>query len=199
MGAEKDKRFARRWGMCCWEKHPQDKVQGPFSVSVSRSVVSHSLRPCGLQPARLLCPWNSPGKNSGVGSLSLLQGIFPTQGSNPGLLHCRQILYPLSPQGSPEGQETNAQSSCSLQRGGSAENRGNPENSWIPGGRVGAHRPGGGFGTQGYWLGRGWGAGTSLTKGRCSGSVHFGGHVSRACFSAQVQFHFPFFILLIRK
>ena len=38
-------------------------------------------------------PWNSPGQNTAVGSLSLLQGIFPTQGSNPGLLHCRQILY----------------------------------------------------------------------------------------------------------
>ena len=41
-------------------------------------------------------PWNSPGQNTGVGSLSLLQGIFPTQGSNPGLLPCRQILYQLS-------------------------------------------------------------------------------------------------------
>ena len=40
-------------------------------------------------------------KNTGVGSLSLLQGIFPTQGLNPGLLHCRQILYQLSHQGSP--------------------------------------------------------------------------------------------------
>ena len=47
----------------------------------------------GLQPARLLCPWNFPGKNTGVVSHSLLQGIFPTHGSNPGLLHCRQILY----------------------------------------------------------------------------------------------------------
>ena len=46
-------------------------------------------------------PWNSPGKNTGVGSHSLLQGIFPTQGLNPGLLHCRQILYQLSHQGSP--------------------------------------------------------------------------------------------------
>ena len=44
----------------------------------------------------LLCPWNSPGKNTGVGSHSLLQGIFPTQRLNPGLLHCRQILYCLS-------------------------------------------------------------------------------------------------------
>ena len=41
-------------------------------------------------------PWNSPGKNTRVGSLSLLQGIFPTQGLNPGLPHCRQILYHLS-------------------------------------------------------------------------------------------------------
>ena len=46
-------------------------------------------------------PWNSPGRNTGVSSHSLLHGIFPTQGSNPGLLHCRQILYPLSHQGSP--------------------------------------------------------------------------------------------------
>ena len=45
-------------------------------------------------------PWNSPGQNTGVGSLSLLQGMFPTQGLNPGLPHCRQILYQLSHQGS---------------------------------------------------------------------------------------------------
>ena len=44
---------------------------------------------------------DSPGKNTGVGCHALLQGIFPTQGSNPGLLHCRQILYHLSHQGSP--------------------------------------------------------------------------------------------------
>ena len=46
-------------------------------------------------------PWNSLGQNTGVGSCPLLQGIFPTQGSNPGLPHCRQILYQLSHQGSP--------------------------------------------------------------------------------------------------
>ena len=46
-------------------------------------------------------PWNSPGQNTGVGSLFLLQGIFPTQGSNPGLLHCLEILYELSHQWSP--------------------------------------------------------------------------------------------------
>ena len=43
-------------------------------------------------PTSLLCPWNSPGKNIGVGCHALLQGILPTQGSNPGLLNCRQIL-----------------------------------------------------------------------------------------------------------
>ena len=46
-------------------------------------------------------PWNSLGQNTGFGSLSLLQGIFPTQGSNPGLPHCRWILYQLSHKGSP--------------------------------------------------------------------------------------------------
>ena len=51
--------------------------------------------------ARLLCPWNSPGKNTGVGSHSLLQRIFPTQELNPGLLHWRHILYHLSHQRSP--------------------------------------------------------------------------------------------------
>ena len=47
-----------------------------------------------------LCPWNSPGQNTGVSCHALLQGIFPTQGSNPGLLHCRQMLYHLGHQGS---------------------------------------------------------------------------------------------------
>ena len=49
---------------------------------------------------RLLCPWTSPGKNTGVSCHSLLQGIFLTQGSNPGPLHCRQILYQLKYEGS---------------------------------------------------------------------------------------------------
>ena len=62
----------------------------------SCSIVSDSLRPHGLYS-----PWNSPGQNTGVGSLSLLQGIFPTQGSNPGLPHCTWILYQLSHKGSP--------------------------------------------------------------------------------------------------
>ena len=53
-----------------------------------------------LQPHVLYSSWNSPGQNTGVGSHSLLQGIFPTQGLNPGLPLCRQILYQLSHQGS---------------------------------------------------------------------------------------------------
>ena len=67
-----------------------------LSESESCSVMSNSLGPHGLYS-----PWNSPGQNTGVGSLSLLQGIFPTQGSSPGLLYCRQILYQLSHKGSP--------------------------------------------------------------------------------------------------
>ena len=62
-------------------------------VSESRSVVSNILR-----PHRLHSPWNSPGQNTGVGSRSLLQRIFPTPGS--GLPHCGWILYQLSHQGS---------------------------------------------------------------------------------------------------
>ena len=57
--------------------------------------------PYRLEPIGLLCPWNSPGKNTGVGSHSLLQGIFPTQGWNPGLPHCRRTL-PSEPPGKPE-------------------------------------------------------------------------------------------------
>ena len=70
------------------------------SERVSHSVMSNSLQPHGLQPSRLLYPWNSPSKNPGVDCCFLLQGIFPTQGSNVGLLHCRQLLYCLSRQGS---------------------------------------------------------------------------------------------------
>ena len=54
-----------------------------------------------LYPTRLLHPWDFPGKNTGVGFHFLLQAIFPTQGLNPGLPHCRQTLYRLSHQGSP--------------------------------------------------------------------------------------------------
>ena len=64
------------------------------------SVMSNSLWPHGLY-----CPCNSSGQNTGVGSLSLLQGIFPTQQSNPDLPHCRGILYQLSHKGSPRRME----------------------------------------------------------------------------------------------
>ena len=55
-----------------------------------------------LQPHALYSPWYSPGQNTRVGSLSILQGIFPIQGSNLGLLHCRQILYQLNHKESPK-------------------------------------------------------------------------------------------------
>ena len=63
--------------------------------------MSVSLWPHGLWPTRLLCPWDSLGKNPGVGYHFLLQGIFPTQESNRGHPRCRQTLYPLNHQGSP--------------------------------------------------------------------------------------------------
>ena len=73
---------------------PQDNLYR--KESESHSVMSDSLRPHGLYSL-----WNSPGQNTGVGSLSLLQRIFPTQGLNPGLPYCRWILNQLSYQGKP--------------------------------------------------------------------------------------------------
>ena len=67
-----------------------------WSESENCSVVSDSLWPHGLYS-----PWNSLGQNTGLGSLSFLHRIFPTQGSNPGFPHCRQILYQLNFKGSP--------------------------------------------------------------------------------------------------
>ena len=74
--------------MWLMEKQQQEEA---WRWSESRSVVSDCLRPHGLYS-----PVNSPGQNTGVGSLSLLQGIVPTQGSNPGLPHCRRIVHQLS-------------------------------------------------------------------------------------------------------
>ena len=79
------------------------------SENESHLVVSSSLRPCGLYSKQ-----SSLGQNTGVGSLSLLQGMFPTQGSNPGLPHCRRILYQLSHQGILEG--LNVQSTTMVMR-----------------------------------------------------------------------------------
>ena len=79
-----------------WNLHSSSTLHWVIYESESSSVLSDSLR-----PHELYSPWNSPGQSTGVGSLSLLQGIFPTQGSNPGLLHCRQILCQLNHKGSP--------------------------------------------------------------------------------------------------
>ena len=65
-----------------------------FYESESHSTVSDCFQPHGLYS-----PWNSPGQNTGMESHSFLQGIFPTQGLNPGLPHCKEILYQLSHQG----------------------------------------------------------------------------------------------------
>ena len=92
--------------------------QAPLSTEFSRQEYWNGLPPPTrflsivkvkvVQSCQTLCdphrpyhPWNSPGQNKGVSSLSLLQGIFPTQGSNPGLLYCRWVLYQLSHEGSP--------------------------------------------------------------------------------------------------
>ena len=77
--------WAHRWSEVAlrssvWGRHPTAD-----DMCVSHSVMSNSLRPHGLQPARLLCPWDSPGKNTGVGCHFLPQGIFLTQGSNRGI------------------------------------------------------------------------------------------------------------------
>ena len=80
----------------CPSLHWVLKAPTEMSESESHSVVFHSLRPHGLYSL-----WNSPGQNTGVGSLSILRRIFPTQGWNPGLPHCGWILYQLSHKGNP--------------------------------------------------------------------------------------------------
>ena len=74
---------------------PETMLQASKQAS-NCSVVSDSLQSHGLQSTRLLCPWDFPGQSTALGSRSLLQGIVQVQGLNPGLLHCRQILYQLS-------------------------------------------------------------------------------------------------------
>ena len=70
----------------------------PAALKVNMNIAQSRLTLCNPTD---YSPWNSPGQNTGVGSLLFLQGIFPTQGSNPGLLQCRRILYHLSCKGSP--------------------------------------------------------------------------------------------------
>ena len=73
-----------------------------YSTSLVRGLLCLTL----CDPMDCSPPWNSPGKNTGVGSHSLLQGIFLIHGLNPCLLHCRQILYCLDHQGSPSLEES---------------------------------------------------------------------------------------------
>ena len=82
--------------LCCWVVCVIYIYVVYTKLSESCSVMSNSLEPHGLYS-----PWNSPGQNTRVGSFSLLQGIFPTQGSNQGLVHCKLILYQLSYLASP--------------------------------------------------------------------------------------------------
>ena len=86
-----------------WEYHVESMCVCVLNRSVASDSVMH-----GLQPARLLWPWDFPGKNTGVGCHFLLQGIFPTQGSNPHcllhLLHWQADSLPLSHLGSPLSQ-----------------------------------------------------------------------------------------------
>ena len=93
----------------CTHMHTYDNVRQTLELtdmtdirrSVSCLVVSDSLQHNGLESARHLCPWASPGKNTGVGCHALLKGIFLTQELNPSLPRCGQILYCLSYQRSP--------------------------------------------------------------------------------------------------
>ena len=77
-----------------------------FKMQGDKGCESHSVVPDRLWPHGLYSPWNSPGQNTGVGSPSLLQGIFPTQELNPGLPHYRGILYQLSNRGVPRGKDS---------------------------------------------------------------------------------------------
>ena len=70
-----------------------------LKLTVKEKVAQSCLTLC--DPHGLYSPWNSPDQNTKLGSFSPLQGIFPTQGSNPGLLYCMQMLYQLSHEGSP--------------------------------------------------------------------------------------------------
>ena len=89
------------WKVGFFEMENRAVVVKDWKWKWSCSVVSDSLRSHGPWPARLLHPWDSPGKSTGVGCHFLLQGIFPTHGLNLGLPDCRQMLYHLSHQGNP--------------------------------------------------------------------------------------------------
>ena len=86
---QKSRGFWYHFSVLCQSSH---SFKFFLFIRVCCSLLSNFLLPHELQPARLFCPWNSPGKNIGVGC----HFLPPTQGLNPGLLHCRQIFYSLS-------------------------------------------------------------------------------------------------------
>ena len=100
---------ATEFFLCVSRPPPSSPLSCPssccsLSLACAHSVVSDSLQPHGPYPTRLLCPWNFPGKNIGVGCHFLLQKVFPTQGKNPRLLqrhHWQVDSLPLYHQGSP--------------------------------------------------------------------------------------------------
>ena len=100
-------------------------------VRVHACMLGHSVMSNSLGFYRQYSLWNSPGQNTGVGSLSLLQGIFPTQGSNPDLPHYRQILYQLSHKGSPRILEWVAYAHCQWIFLTQGSNRGLLHCKWI--------------------------------------------------------------------
>ena len=102
------KELLASWKEWVWNQNIVTTVSTRLSLShldpvllLAGSQSCPTLQPQRLQPTRLLCPWDSLDQSTGVGCHALLQRVFPTQGSNPGLLHCRWILYRLSHQGSP--------------------------------------------------------------------------------------------------
>ena len=117
---------------------PLGQLKTPSCSLVAQSLLT--LRPHGLQPARLLCPWDFPGESTGVGCHCLLQGVFSTQGLNLHLLHWQVGSSPLSHQGSPRPFMVSIKTSTMSQR--------------RPGPTRGMPRaPGGSQGSQPGWAG----------------------------------------------
>ena len=84
-----------------WQENPEELYKKDLKVQIAQSC------PTLCDPMDYTSPWNSPDQNTGVGSLSLLQGIFPTQRLNPGLPHCKRIVYQLSQKESPYKKDHN--------------------------------------------------------------------------------------------
>ena len=102
-------------GGLCWKRWKMQMLKPQRAPSQSVAVLCLATQSCltlcdpmDCSPPGSYVHGDSPAKNTGVGSLSLLQQIVPTQGSNPGLPHCRRILYLLSHQGSPPNQKRGA-------------------------------------------------------------------------------------------